>query len=141
MLAPAVIATVLKEKNSSGISEASSIKANEEPVFQKRELSYDKSTLPLINEMISVFEKKGTKGSSEIEELLSELKANNERVVDIADQGCIEQRLGSCFTTLIDVNGDVTFNIGVFINREHGQHGIDIQHACRIHHSPGPCAG
>ncbi|MCR5211822.1 MAG: YdcF family protein [Lachnospiraceae bacterium] len=71
------------EVSHSSSSEASSIKANEEPVFQKRELSYDKSTLPLINEMISVFEKKGTKGVSEIDGLLSELKAKDHDIGEL----------------------------------------------------------
>ena len=67
----------------SSSSEASSIEEQKEPVFEQRELSYDKNTLPLVNEMISVFEKKGTKGSSEIEALLSELKAKDRDIGEL----------------------------------------------------------
>lgn len=73
----------MAQTSHSSSSEASSIEEQKEPVFQQRELSYDGNTLPLVNEMISVFEKKGTKGSSEIEELLSELKAKDHDIGEL----------------------------------------------------------
>ena len=56
----------------SAISSAEEIKENP---FEKRALSYDKRTLPLVKDMIAVFEKKGSKGNAEIEALLAELVA------------------------------------------------------------------
>lgn len=56
----------------SAISSAEEIK---EIPFEKWALSYDERTLPLVKDMIAVFEKKGTKGNAEIEALLTELVA------------------------------------------------------------------
>ena len=56
----------------SAISSAEEIK---EIPFEKRALSYDERTLPLVKDMIAVFEKKGSKGNAEIEALLAELVA------------------------------------------------------------------
>lgn len=56
----------------SAIGSAEEIK---EIPFEKRELSYDERTLPLVKDMIAVFEKKGSKGNAEIEALLAELVA------------------------------------------------------------------
>ena len=73
----------MAQTSHSSSSEASSIEEQKEPVFQQRELSYDGNTLPLVNEMISVFEKKGTKGVSEIDGLVSELKAKDHDIGEL----------------------------------------------------------
>ena len=59
-------------------SQTSAISSAEEITeipFEKRALSYDERTLPLVKDMIAVFEKKGSRGNAEIEALLAELVA------------------------------------------------------------------
>lgn len=57
----------------SQIPETGSAEEIREIPFEKRALSYDKRTLPLVKDMIAVFEKKGSRGNAEIEALLAEL--------------------------------------------------------------------